>query len=440
MPFVPLLDVHADASAPPKRLVFFFSGNGTIHESWSPTTVGGKLMLSPILSPLEKVKSKLLVVEGLSHTVILKKGDRNGHSAGMNTALTGQRAKGIDPNHPLRSMAMGISVDQYLAQKLATKTKLPSLECGIQVHCFSTDNSSLSYSGPMAPISPENSPYRVFDRLFRDFTQPAAAEDPAAAERMADRKSILDAVSTNLNAVRLRLPESDRIKMEGHLDAVRGLEHSLSTGVGSSKAGVCAKPVLGEKIDIWKNDNIPTLAKLQIDLMVMALACDLTRIGTVQFGRGGTSHRFNWLGPEFASDPALASTDEAKGFHALAHKESDPDCRAKLVKIHTWYATQLAYLLEKLAAIPEAGGTMLDNTIVVWVNELGSGGNHDHVRVPWLIAGNAARHFKSGRTVSFPDEPHNRLLMSICHGMGVACTSFGDPEFCSAGALPLHTV
>lgn len=438
-PFVPLLDVHAESSAPPKRLVFFFSGNGTIHESWSPTTVGGKLVLSPILAPLEKQKSRLLVVEGLSHTVVLKKGDRNGHSAGINTALTGQRAKSIDPNHPLRSMALGISVDQFLAQKLAAKTKLPTLECGIQVICFSTDNSCLSYSGPLAPISPENSPYLVFDRLFRNFSQPSAQEDPASAERAADRKRILESVSHDLDAVKQRLPQEDRIKMDGHLESIRALDHSLSTGVGSATQ-VCSQPKLGAKLDVWKNDNLPAIAKLQMDLLVMALACDLTRIGTIQFGRAGASHRFSWLGPEFDSDPVLAATDEAKGFHALAHKESDPDCRAKLVKIHTWYATQLAYLLEKLAAIPEAGGTMLDHTVVVWVNELGSGGHHDHVRVPWLIAGNADGYFKTGRVVSFPDEPHNRLLMSLCHAMGVPCTSFGDPEFCTAGVLPLHTI
>ena len=119
LPFVPLFDAHAGSEAPPKRLVFFFSSNGMIRESWLPTMVSGKLVLSPILSPLEKLKSKLLVVDGLAHNVILEKGERSGHSAGMNTALTGRMAKGIDTQNPLRSLATGISVDQYLAQTVS---------------------------------------------------------------------------------------------------------------------------------------------------------------------------------------------------------------------------------------------------------------------------------------------------------------------------------
>ena len=98
LPFVPLLDVHAsDSDAPPKRLVLFFSGNGTIYESWVPTMVSGELKLSPILSPLEKMKSRIIVVDGLTHQVILEKGEISGHSPGMNTALTGRKAKAIDP-------------------------------------------------------------------------------------------------------------------------------------------------------------------------------------------------------------------------------------------------------------------------------------------------------------------------------------------------------
>jgi hypothetical protein len=420
--------------------VFFFSSNGTIRESWVPTMTDGKLVLSPILSPLEKLKSRLLVIDGLAHKVIIEKGDRNGHSAGMNTALTGRRAKSVDTANPLRSLATGISLDQYLAQTLAAQTKLRTIECGIQVQPYSTDSACLSYLGALHPISAENSPYRVFDRLFRDFKEPSATASPADVEALADRQSVLAAVSKNLESVRGRLPQSDRIKMEAHLDAVAGIEHSLTTGVGVGAAGSCEKPALGKPIDVWKNDNIPALGKLQMDLLVMALACDLTRIGTIQFGRAGAAHRFNWLGPEFASDPTLAVTDEAKGFHALAHIDVDPVARAKLVKIHTWYASQLAYFLEKLASVPEGGGTMLDNTLVVWFNELGSGGAHTHDNTPWVLAGNVGGLFKTGRLVSFPGEPHNRLLLSLCHAMGVADATFGDPDYCKAGPLTGLTV
>lgn len=435
LPFVPVLDAHAASTPPPKRLVFFFSSNGTIRESFLPKMVSGRLELSPILSPLERHKSKLLVVDGLDHKVIIEKSNRTGHTAGMNTALTGRTNKINDPGEPLHSWGTGISVDQYLAEKLATDTKLRTIECGVQVDPYNKDFAALSYRGAEQPIMPESSPYRVFDRLFRSFSAPDVKDDPEALERLADRQRILARVSADLESLRARLPQSDREKMEAHIGAVRGLEHSLVTGVGAASGNACLKPDLGTPIDPWRNDNIPVLAKLQMDLMVMALACDLTRIGTIQFGRGGAAHRFNWLGRDFAVDPEVGPSCQAKGLHALAHRESDPVSRAKLVKIHTWYATQLAYFLEKLASIPEGGKTMLDHTAVVWLNELGTGGDHGHANTPWVIAGSAGGFFKTGRLVSFPGEAHNRLLLSLCHAMGVDADVFGDRDYCKAGAL-----
>lgn len=435
LPFIPLLDAQAAVAHPPKRVVFFFTSNGTIHESWLPKMVGGKLALSPILAPLEKLKSKLLVVDGLSHKVILEKSNRTGHSAGMNTALTGRNNKIVDPSHPLQSMATGISLDQYLAGKIGGNTKLSSIECGVQVEPYTKAFAALSYKGKLQPVLPENSPYRVFDRLFRDVASPGAPDSAADGESLADRQRVLEAVSTDLEALRGRLPQSDRIKMEAHIAAIRDIGHSLTTGAGTASGSTCSKPDLGPKIDVWKNSNVPAVAKTQMDLMAMALACDLTRVGMIQFGNAGASHRFTWLGKEFLGDPQLADIDMAKGFHALAHREADPGSRAKLVKINVWYAQQFAYLLEKLASIPEGAGSVLDNTAVVWFNELGAGGNHSHEKTPWVIGGNAGGFLKTGQLVSFPGEPHNRLLLTLCHAMGVATDTFGDPDYCKAGGL-----
>jgi hypothetical protein len=431
LPFVPVLEAHAAPGAPPRRVVFFFTSNGTIHESWVPKMASGKLELSPILSPLEKLKSKVLVVDGLSHKVILEKSNRSGHSAGMNTALTGTNNKIVDPSHPLQSMATGVSLDQYLADKLGASTKLRSIQCGVQVEPYIPALAALSYRGPLQPILPENSPYRVLDRLFR------AVPDPGAPDResVEDRRRVLEAVSKQLEALKGRLPPSDRIKMEAHIAAVRAIDHSLTTGAGVTSGNACRKPDLGPPLDVWKNDHIPAVARLQMDLVAMALACDLTRVATIQFGNAGASHRFTWLGREFVTDPALPATCQARGFHALAHREADPVSRAKLVEINTWYAQQLAYLMEKLASIPEAGGSVLDHTAVVWLNELGTGGTHGHERTPWVIGGSAGGFFRTGQLVSFPGEPHNRLLLTLCHAMGVATDVFGDPDYCKAGPL-----
>ena len=435
VPFVPLLDAHAASAPPPKRIVFFFSSNGTIRESWLPKMAGNTLELSPILAPLEKVKSKLLVVDGLSHKVIIEKSDRGGHSAGMNTALTGMNNKIVDPAQPLHSLATGISLDQYLAGKIGGQTKLRSIECGVQVEPYYAAFYALSYREPRSPIMPENSPYRVFDRLFRNIPQQGASDSASTQASLEDRQRVLEAASRDLEVLRKRLSADDRVKMEAHIEAVREIGHSLTTGAGITSGRTCTQPELGAPIDIEKNSNIPAIAKMQMDLVAMALACDLTRVATVQFGKAGSNHRFTWLGPEFATDPLLNSFCQARGFHALAHREADAESRAKLVRINTWYAEQFAYFLHKLASIPEGGGSVLDRTVVVWVNELGTGGTHSHENTPWVLAGDAGGFLKTGRLLSYPGEAHNRLLLTLCHAMGVATDSFGDPDYCKAGPL-----
>ncbi len=435
LPFVPLLDAHAAQAPAPKRIVFIFSSNGTIHESWLPKMAGNKLELSPILAPLEKLKSKLLVIDGLSHKVIIEKSDRGGHSAGMNTALTGRNNKIVDPAQPLHSLATGISLDQYLAGKIGGATKLRSIECGIQVEPYYAAFYALGYREPHSPIMPENSPYRVFDRLFRNIPEQGTSDSAATQESLEDRQRVLEAAAKDLEALRKRLPTDDRFKMEAHIEAVREVGHSLTTGAGITSGRVCRQPELGKPIDIEKNSNLPAIAKMQMDLVTMALACDLTRVATIQFGKAGSNHRFTWLGPEFANDPLLNSFCQARGFHALAHREADPESRAKLVRLNTWYAEQFAYFLHKLDSIPEGSGSVLDQTVVVWLNELGSGGTHSHEKTPWVLGGNAGGFFKTGQLLSYPGEAHNRLLLTLCHAMGVATDSFGDRDYCQAGTL-----
>jgi len=242
LPFVPLLDAHAASAPAPKRLLFFFSSNGTVHESWLPKMVGNKLALSPILAPLEAFKSKLLIVDGLSHKVILEKSNRSGHTAGMNTALTGRNNKLVDPSQPLNSLATGISVDQHIAEKIAARTKLRSLELGVQVENYTKSFAALSYSGPVAPMLAENSPYRAFDRLFRDFAQPGSVTSPEAAEALEDRQRIMEAVALDLDGLRTRLPASDRVKMEAHIEAIRGIQRFF--WASSPKAEMASATIL----------------------------------------------------------------------------------------------------------------------------------------------------------------------------------------------------
>jgi hypothetical protein len=421
-PFVPLLEARARGLVP-KRLVFFYSSNGTIHERWLPTMNDEGLVLSDILAPLERHKRDLLVVDGLSYSCTDKV--KGGHEGGMCAALTGSvprivdRAKGS-------ARATGVSVDQHVAERACAGLRLRSLECGIQVDNYDPCLYALSYTGPMQPLMPENDPARVFERVFG-----------RADGKRRDRRSLLDLALPDLARLRARLGADERRKIEGHLDAVREIERTLGTGPGPAAVRACARPADGHGLDVRENDNIPAIGKLHMDIVVAALACDVTRVATIQHGRAGANHRLSWLGAEFMEDPAfVAGKDETRGIHSLAHSESSPVSRDRLVACHAWYASQVAYLVDRLRQIPEGDGTVADHTLVVWMNEMGTGGTHALKNTPWVLVGSAGGHFATGRVLSFPGQPHNGLLLSLCHALGRTDTaSFGSRAHCD-GPLP----
>ena len=185
-----------------------------------------------------------------------------------------------------------------------------------------------------------------------------------------------------------------------------------------------AVPVLepGVKED---NDNIPTISKLQIDLLVNSFAGDFARVATLQYTNSVGEARMRWLGI-------------SEGQHDLSHKpDSDADSQNKLTRINQWYCSQLAYLAKRLAETPEpgGGGSLLDNTLLVWTNELGQGNTHTLDNIPFVLVGNGLD-FKMGRSIRYSKVAHNRLLLSLAHGMGHRIDRFGNPDFCGEGPLP----
>jgi len=181
----------------------------------------------------------------------------------------------------------------------------------------------------------------------------------------------------------------------------------------------CHDPASPAKASI-DNDAFPDTGATQIDLLVMALACDITRVASLQWSRSVSQTRFTWLNiPE--------------GHHDLSHHgDDDAAAQDKLTRINNWYAQQLATLIGKLKSVPEGDGTMLDHTLILWCNELAKGNVHSHINAPYVLAGKAGGALKTGRFLSYDgDVPHNNLLLSILHAMGIPDTSFGKPEWCT---------
>ncbi|MEP6651927.1 MAG: DUF1552 domain-containing protein [Myxococcales bacterium] len=409
----------ADAT-PPTRFIVMFSPNGTIPAAWTPTGTEREFTLSPILQPLAPYQSDVVVIAGVDQ----RGGGGDQHQNGMGGMLTGQMLQagafagvGAAP----AGWAAGPSVDQRVAQVLGTTTRLRSLELGVQVGA--ADNwGRMCYRAANQPLPPEDDPARVYATVFDDLHA-----DPMVLARLRRRRqSILDVVSGQYARAASRLGAGDRRRLDDHLTAVREIEQRLTMPFVPPNAA-CVDPAPSPSTSTFAatdNDGFPTIGALQLDLMVMALACDLTRVASLQWSRSVSQTRFTWLGI-------------TEAHHELSHR-GDDDAAAvdKLTRINRWYATQLATLIAKLKAIPEGAGTMLDHTLILWCNELAIGNIHDRRNAPYVLAGRAGGRLATGRFLSFDgDVPHNNLLVSILNAVGIPDATFGNTDWCT-GALP----
>ena len=417
LPFVmglPSLQANPGA-ARKQRFIVMFSPNGVVPPTFWPDEIGEQFTLRPSLAPLESFKDQMLILKGVSNKV---RGDGDSHMRGMGCLLTGIELfpgniqGGSDTP---AGWASGISIDQelknYLQSQEASRTRFGSLEIGVAVPSRADVWTRMVYAGPNKPIAPLDDPYHVFEKLYG---------------RLKDKesvKSILDDLRADLRLVAKRISAEDKRLLEEHLEYVRETEKELARNDQETVAH--PMPELDPGV-VNENDNIPRLSQMQIDLLVNALRNDMARIATLQYTNSVGNARMRWLGIE-------------EGHHTLSH---DPDLnevsQEKLTRINTWFAEQLAYLARRLSETPEPGGsgTMLDNTLIVWTNELGKGNSHTLDNIPFVLVGNGCG-FKMGRSLKFERAAHNRLWLAISRAMGHEISTFGNPKLCEGGPLDL---
>lgn len=416
LPFLTGLPAFAadSASGPKKRMIFMFSPNGTVPTEFWPKD--GNLKNSPILSGLAPFQNQTTVLKGISNRV---GGDGDSHMRGMSCLLTGAR---LHPGNiqggsdSPAGWASGISIDQeiknFLQKNEATRTRFGSLEIGVAVPDRADPWTRMSYAGSNQPLAPLDDPYEMLDKLY------------GQSKDRETFSSVLDALGSDLARVSKRLGSEDRHLLEQHMDLVRDLEREMAASSKDTEL-VHPEPELDPNIELV-NDNTPQLARMQMDLLVNAMANDMSRIGTLQFMRSVGQARMRWLGIE-------------EGHHSLSHEpDKNGDAQQKLKKINIWFSQQLAYLAGKLRDTPEhnGNGNMLDHTTIVWVNELGKGNTHTLDNLPIVMVGGGAG-FKSGFHELGNKVPHNRLLMSLAHSMGHHIQTFGEKKWCEGGALSL---
>jgi hypothetical protein len=404
----------ANQQARKQRLIVMFSPNGIVPNTFWPDQEGEQFTLKESLSPLEALKSRSLILNGVCDKV---RGDGDNHMRGIGCLLTGIELfpgniqGGSDTP---AGWSSGISIDQEIKNQLQkspeTRTRFGSLEFGVMVPDRADTWTRMVYSGANKPIAPVDDPHQMFAKLYG---------------RLKDQeslKSVLDELQDDLRAVSAKLSTSDRQLLDEHATLVREMEKELqSAGDLTSQHAI---PDLGQRVK-EENDNIPTISKMQIDLMVNSFVADFARVATLQYTNSVGGARMRWLKVE-------------EGHHELSHKpDSDASSQEQLTRINKWYCEQLAYLAQRLAETPEPGGTgsLLDNTLIVWTNELGKGNSHTLDNIPFVLVGNGLD-FKMGRSIKYPKLPHNRLLMSLAHGMGHRIERFGNPDYCKDGVLP----
>jgi hypothetical protein len=286
----------------------------------------------------------------------------------------------------------------------------------------------MSYGGPHDPRTPLDEPKQVFARLFGDTLQTQAEIDALHARR----KSVLDAVLGEFNSVNATLGYDDRQKLERHATAIRDLEHQLD--ITSTPGLACNVPSMPptasvQLVDCMRDDpprptkclsGFPEIGKAQMDLVVLALACDLTRVATLQWSTAESTIFHKWLNVKTEHH---LMTHDAKGY------------RADLIKIETWYAQQFAKLLDALKSHTDADGTtLLDSAIVLWPNELSEAQSHDRRNLNWVLAGKGNGALRTGRYLKLTGNTTNQVFASLMTMFGAPTQTFGDPKF--KGTLP----
>jgi len=403
----------ANQQARKQRLVIMFSPNGVVPNTFWPEEEGEDFKLKESLSPLEPFKNKLLTLHGVCDKV---RGDGDSHMRGIGCLLTGTELfpgniqGGSDTP---AGWSSGISIDQeiknYLQVDASRRTRFGSLEFGVIVPDRADTWTRMSYSGANKPITPIDDPYQMFSKLYG---------------RMKDQeslKSILDELQGDLKKVASVVNAQDRQLLEEQTNFVRELEQELKATSTEGLNHTVPELEPGIKED---NDNMPKLSKLNIDLMVNSFANDFARVVTLQYTNSVGGAKMRWLGVD-------------EGHHELSHNpDTDEKSQDKLTRINKWYADQMAYLAQRLSETPEPGGqgSLLDNTLIVWTNELGKGNSHTLDNIPFVLLGNGLD-FQMGRSLKYKKTAHNRLLMSLAHGFGHRIERFGNPDFCGDGPL-----
>lgn len=419
---IPLLDARrvVGQDQPITRLVVVSYPNGTRTSMFWPTGSDSNYQLNTLTAPLEPYKDKVTFLKGIRLNDSLQNGALGGtlgseHARGTGGMLT---ARPLNSGTEFESFGnttsgwgSGQSIDQYIADRIGADNRFPSLQLGVHVRDTEV-RARISYRDSNQPIPPRENPGDVFDALF------GATAD---ARLRSQRQSVLDMTYAETERLAGIVGADDRVKLDAHLTAIRDVEQRLVSAEGASST--CAPPTM-QPVDLTQDTQYIEAGRLQMDLAAAALACDQTRVVSLQWSYSESEHLFQFLdvdgGPINGNHHGISHDFSSSGVNFDAYN-----------RIQTWYVEQLVYLLDRLSSYQEGDATLLDNTLVLFATEIGESTTHALTTMPYVLAGGASGRIRPGRLIDYgPNESdNNQMLVSIAHALGVDdLTSFGDPS------------
>ena len=422
---LPLLDgmvpafaaIRNSAAHPVRRFGVVYVPNGMAMKHFTPETDGDGFEITRLLKPIEAYRDQMHVLTGLNAVP---------SNAGVHASAATRFLTGVTPARTESELLAGVSVDQLIARNFEQHTQLASLElaldsrdvsgsCDVGFSCTYTN--TISWRSETTPLSGENNPRAVFERLFGD----AGTTDPAARlARIKKDQSILDSVTEKIDALQRGLGPNDRVRVDEYLEAVRDIERRIHMAEAQSDRDLP---------EVDQPAGVPATyeehATLMFDLMLLAYQTDLTRVSTYMMAREISGRTY----------PEIGVPDS---HHPTSHHRNDPTLYEKIAKINAFHLTLFSHFLEKARATPDGDGNLLDHMMMLYGAGMSDSNQHDNKGLPLVLVGGASGQLKTGgRHLRYADKtPATNLHLTILDKMGVPVDKMSD----STGKLDLLTV
>ena len=405
---VPALGQSSKLTEPVSRVGYVYLPMGMDPSPWVPQKEGRLESLTPSLEPLNPFIDNVSVISNLEIRDAHTTGNHASSNCAFLSCVKAKRTEGSD-------YFLGTTVDQIAAKVIGSDTPFPSLELGTDIisQVGNCDNgyacvyqNSLSWSSPTTALPTEADPRVLFERLFGDGGTPEQRNAQLTANA-----SLLDAVMEDMNKYQKELGSTDKLKVDEYLDTVREVERRIQMSQAQSEKAKLP--------DLERPTTVPEdweeHVKLMMDLQVLALQADLTRVVTFQLAREASTRTYPQIGV-------------VEPHHPISHHGNDPIQLEKLAKINKYHVSLFAYMLERMSSITDGNGSLLDGSTYLLGSGMGNPDIHDHKNLPIVVASGSRTGIVGGRHIRFGDEqtPLANLHLSLLDSVGVHLENFAD--------------